>query len=155
MHEKRFIFMPNNFTRFQSGFGFQRKIIFVNISTIVYSNVNRVKNFLETKGFVMNNVLYRDRLLPFLTTGGFKKICYREWGDPKNPKVVLCVHGLSRNRLDFDTLAAAICENYRVVAIDMPGRGKSDWLDNKEDYNYLWNIKERNVLCCSKRWENI
>ena len=103
------------------------------ISTIVYSNVNEVGNFLETEGFVMNNVLYRDRSLPFLTADGFRNICYREWGDPKNPKVVICVHGLSRNRLDFDTLAAAICAHYRVVAIDMPGRGKSDWLDNKED----------------------
>ena len=32
----------------------------------------------------MNNVLYRDRSLPFLTAGGFRNICYREWGDPKN-----------------------------------------------------------------------
>ena len=116
------------------------------ISTIVYSNVNGVGNFLETEGFVMNNVLYRDRSLPFLTAGGFRNICYREWGDPKNPKVVICVHGLSRNRLDFDTLAAAICAHYRVVAIDMPGRGKSDWLDNKEDYNYLWSIKDQPPL---------
>ena len=53
------------------------------ISTIVYSNVNGVGNFLETEGFVMNNVLYRDRSLPFLTAGGFRNICYREWGDPK------------------------------------------------------------------------
>ena len=94
----------------------------------------------------MNNVLYRDRSLHFLTAGGFRNVCYREWGDPKNPKVVICVHGLSRNRLDFDTLAAAICANYRVVAIDMPGRGKSDWLDNKEDYNYLWSIKDQPPL---------
>ena len=107
------------------------------ISTIVYSNVNGVGNFLETEGFVMNNVLYRDRSLPFLTAGGFRNICYREWGDPKNPKVVICVHGLSRNRLDFDTLAAAICAHYRVVAIDMPGRGKV----------IGWIIKKITIIC--------
>ena len=86
----------------------------------------------------MNNKSYRDCFIPILTADGFKNVCYREWGDPKNPRVVLCVHGLSRNRLDFDTLAHSLCSNYRVVAVDMPGRGKSDWLDSKEDYNYLW-----------------
>ena len=86
----------------------------------------------------MNSKSYRDCFIPILTADGFKNVCYREWGDPKNPKVVLCVHGLSRNRLDFDTLASSLCSNYRVVAVDMPGRGKSDWLDSKEDYNYLW-----------------
>ena len=78
------------------------------------------------------------RFCTYKTADGFKNVCYREWGDPKNPRVVLCVHGLSRNRLDFDTLASSLCSNYRVVAVDMPGRGKSDWLDSKEDYNYLW-----------------
>ena len=86
----------------------------------------------------MNSKSYRDCFIPILTADGFKNVCYREWGDPKNPRVVLCVHGLSRNRLDFDTLASSLCSNYRVVAVDMPGRGKSDWLDSKEDYNYLW-----------------
>ncbi len=101
------------------------------ISTIVYSNVNGVGNFLETEGFVMNNVLYRDRSLHFLTAGGFKNVCYREWGDPKNPKVVICVHGLSRNRLDFDTLAAAICANYRVVSICRVGGKVIGWIIKK------------------------
>ena len=91
----------------------------------------------------MNSKSYRDCFIPILTADGFKNVCYREWGDPKNPKVVLCVHGLSRNRLDFDTLASSLCSNYRVVAVDMPGRGKSDWLDNKEDYNYLWASQDK------------
>ena len=32
-------------------------------------------------------------------------MAYWEWGDRDNPRVVLCVHGLSRQGRDFDTLA--------------------------------------------------
>lgn len=79
---------------------------------------------------------FRDRYLPFVANSGFHNLCYREWGDGDNPKVLICVHGLSRNRLDFDTLAAALADEYRVLAIDMPGRGGSDWLPDPADYNY-------------------
>lgn len=79
---------------------------------------------------------FRDRFLPFVAKSGFHRLCYREWGDAGNPKVLICVHGLSRNRLDFDTLAAALAADYRVLAVDMPGRGGSDWLVDAADYNY-------------------
>ena len=59
-----------------------------------------------------------------------------EFGDPDNPNVLLCVHGVSRLSRDFDTLAEALVDNYRVICPDMAGRGDSDWLDNAEDYSY-------------------
>lgn len=45
----------------------------------------------------------------FLSLGerGFHRVAYTEWGDPSNPHVVLCVHGLARNSRDFDFLADA------------------------------------------------
>jgi pimeloyl-ACP methyl ester carboxylesterase len=61
---------------------------------------------------------------------GLHRIAYREWGDPENPKVLLCVHGLTRVGRDFDRLAQALANNYRVVSPDVVGRGDSDWLDN-------------------------
>lgn len=79
---------------------------------------------------------YRDRTMPFLASSGWHQLCYREWGDPANRNVLICVHGLSRNRLDFDTIAEALSDHYRVLAVDMPGRGRSDWMPNAEDYNY-------------------
>ena len=33
------------------------------------------------------------------------RIAYSEWGDPGNPNVLVSVHGLTRNRHDFDFLA--------------------------------------------------
>jgi pimeloyl-ACP methyl ester carboxylesterase len=65
---------------------------------------------------------------------GFYRLAYREWGDPANPRVLMCVHGLTRLGADFDHLARALAKDYRVVCPDMPGRGKSDWFDHKMDY---------------------
>jgi pimeloyl-ACP methyl ester carboxylesterase len=61
-------------------------------------------------------------------------MAYREWGDPANPRVLVCVHGLSRQGRDFDILAAALCDDYRVVCPDVVGRGHSDWLKDPMGY---------------------
>lgn len=71
-----------------------------------------------------------------LDSVGLHSVAYREWGDPDNPYVVLCVHGLTRNARDFDVLAEALSPERRVVCVDMAGRGDSEWLARKEDYGY-------------------
>jgi cobalt-zinc-cadmium efflux system protein len=65
-----------------------------------------------------------------ISTSGLHKMAYRTWGDPSNPKVLLCVHGLTRRGTDFDVLAQAMSKEYRVVAPDVVGRGDSDFLGN-------------------------
>lgn len=79
---------------------------------------------------------YQDKRFPVLAGDRFIDIAYREWGAADNPQVAICVHGLSRNAKDFDDLAAALAKDWRVLAVDMPGRGASDWLDNKALYGY-------------------
>lgn len=69
-----------------------------------------------------------------LSPGGFHEMHYVEWGARDNPRIVICVHGLSRNCRDFDTLAQALENDFRVVCPDIVGRGKSDWLNNKAGY---------------------
>jgi pimeloyl-ACP methyl ester carboxylesterase len=44
------------------------------------------------------------------------------------------VHGLTRNGRDFDTLASALADRFRVLCPDMPGRGDSEWLPDPADY---------------------
>jgi pimeloyl-ACP methyl ester carboxylesterase len=51
-----------------------------------------------------------------------------EWGSADNPRVVVCVHGLTRVGRDFDRLAQVLAPNFRVVCPDVVGRGRSDWL---------------------------
>jgi pimeloyl-ACP methyl ester carboxylesterase len=52
-------------------------------------------------------------------------------------KLVVCVHGLTRNAHDFDYLARAlVAEGYRVICPDVAGRGDSQWLEKPENYGY-------------------
>ncbi|PKU25549.1 alpha/beta fold hydrolase [Telmatospirillum siberiense] len=74
------------------------------------------------------------KYLPVLGLHGFHRLAYREWGDPANPKLLLCVHGLTRCGGDFDHLARRLASTWRVVCPDMPGRGDSEWLPVKSDY---------------------
>ncbi|MDH5535768.1 MAG: alpha/beta hydrolase [Betaproteobacteria bacterium] len=71
-----------------------------------------------------------------LDSKGFHRMHYLDWGDPEAPRVVICVHGLTRNGRDFDALAQALASDFRVVCPDIAGRGKSDWLAEKKDYSY-------------------
>ena len=69
-----------------------------------------------------------------ITPSGFHRMAYVEWGDPANPRVLVCVHGMSRSGRDFDVLAQALSQHYRVVCPDVPGRGESEWLRNPMEY---------------------
>lgn len=69
-----------------------------------------------------------------LDAKGLHRMAYWEWGDAANPRVLVCVHGLSRQGRDFDTLAAAMAADYRVVCPDVVGRGRSDWLADPMGY---------------------
>lgn len=66
---------------------------------------------------------------------GLHHMAYWEWGDAANPRVLVCVHGLSRQGRDFDVLAQALAGDYRVVCPDVVGRGRSDWLADPMGYN--------------------
>ena len=65
---------------------------------------------------------------------GLHRVAYKEWGDPLNPKVLVCVHGVTRVGDDFDHLARALCDEYRVVCPDVVGRGRSDRLRDPAHY---------------------
>jgi pimeloyl-ACP methyl ester carboxylesterase len=49
-------------------------------------------------------------------------------------RVVICVHGLSRQGRDFDALAQVLSQQARVLSVDVAGRGESDWLQDPMAY---------------------
>lgn len=51
---------------------------------------------------------------------------YLEWGEAGAPPVIM-VHGLSGNAHAFDNLAPHFLPGYHVIAVDVRGRGDSDW----------------------------
>ncbi len=77
---------------------------------------------------------------------GFRRMVYWEWGDPHNKNVAVCVHGLTRNGRDFDWLAQALSDRYRVVCPDVLGRGQSEWLDDPMGYTYAHYLADMATL---------
>jgi pimeloyl-ACP methyl ester carboxylesterase len=69
-----------------------------------------------------------------LSLAGLHRMSYKEWGDESNPNVLVCVHGVTRVGDDFDYMARALASDYRVIAPDIVGRGRSDWLKNPQLY---------------------
>ena len=69
-----------------------------------------------------------------LDSRGLHRMAYWQWGDAANPRVLVCVHGLTRQGRDFDALARSLCGDYRVVCPDVVGRGRSDWLADPAGY---------------------
>src|SRR5262249_22139528 len=54
-----------------------------------------------------------------LSTGGFHRVAYTEWGDERDERLAVCVHGLTRNGRDFDELAKALQKKRRVACPDI------------------------------------
>lgn len=69
-----------------------------------------------------------------LSPAGLHTMAYKEWGDPRNRRVLLCVHGVTRVADDFDALARALSGDYRVVCPYVVGRGRSDRLRDPSHY---------------------
>lgn len=78
----------------------------------------------------------RLRHVQCLDARGLHRMAYWQWeriaggGD----RVLVCVHGLSRQGRDFDTLARAMRDGWRVVCPDVVGRGESDRLADPKGY---------------------
>ena len=97
----------------------------------------------------------REGAVRCLDPHGFHWMRYVEWGDPSNPRVLVCVHGLTRNGRDFDHVARSLADAYRVVCPDMPGRGRSDWLRDPADYDYPTYCADLTVLMARLGAENV
>jgi len=76
----------------------------------------------------------RQKTVRCASPEGLHRIAYREWGEPDNDRVLVCVHGLTRCARDFDRLAEAMSDRYRVICPDIAGRGESERLADPMRY---------------------
>ncbi len=90
-----------------------------------------------------------------LSSEGFHRNYYRQWGDPDSEHTIICVHGVTRLSRDFDTLAKKLSQKYRVVCPDIVGRGYSDWFGNKQNYNFLQYCADMNALIANLDVEKV
>ncbi|MCV0384336.1 MAG: alpha/beta hydrolase [Erythrobacter sp.] len=59
---------------------------------------------------------------------------FRDYPGPDDRPPIVCLHGLTRNSRDFEGLAAHLSPEWRVLALDMRGRGKSDYAPDSASY---------------------
>jgi esterase len=57
---------------------------------------------------------------------------YVSWGKTDAP-VLLCLHGLRSYARTFEPLAVALADSFNVIALDLRGRGQTDW-DPERNY---------------------
>lgn len=81
-----------------------------------------------------------------LSAHGFHRIAYSEWGRPEGPKTLICVHGLTRNRHDFDSLCQTLSDDFHIACPDVVGRGDSDWLKDPAGYGYSQYLADMTAL---------
>src|SRR5690606_18805389 len=74
------------------------------------------------------------------------RMAYWHWGDDSNPRILICVHGLSRQGRDFDTLARSLCDRYQIICPDVVGRGHSDWLADPKGYQVFSYVSDMVAL---------
>jgi pimeloyl-ACP methyl ester carboxylesterase len=81
---------------------------------------------------------------PFPDKTGTIWLGFTDITPPDPERVVLCVHGLTRQARDFDVLAQVLAADHHVIAFDLAGRGRSGWLSDKSAYRldtYMRHVK--------------
>jgi pimeloyl-ACP methyl ester carboxylesterase len=65
----------------------------------------------------------------YLLTRDQHRLHYLEWGDPSSRPLIL-LHGFTSHSHGWDFLADSLCEQYRILALDLRGHGESAWSRN-------------------------
>ncbi|HEY2394957.1 MAG TPA: alpha/beta hydrolase [Rudaea sp.] len=64
------------------------------------------------------------------------RMAAKVWGDPSLP-ALLAVHGWLDNAASFDRLAPLLCQHFHIVALDLPGHGRSEHRPTGAWYHYV------------------
>ncbi len=74
------------------------------------------------------------------------RLHYRDYAGRGDRPAVVCLPGLTRNARDFDTLAARLAGDWRVICPDMRGRGDSAYARDSSTYAPRQYIEDVQVL---------
>ncbi len=90
------------------------------------TSINPAEKYVETRYIGNEKYITIDNV----------KVCYIDDG-VKNGDVLLFIHGLSLSIHNFRYNYPYFFDKYRVIAVDLPGFGKSDFPDVSYDINYF------------------
>jgi pimeloyl-ACP methyl ester carboxylesterase len=86
---------------------------------------------------------YEDR---FWTSSDGLKLHYRDYAGSAERPPVICMHGLTRNARDFAQLAERLSPEWRVLCLEMRGRGESEYAREAASYNPLQYVQDVTAL---------
>ena len=82
----------------------------------------------------------------FQTEDGLRLYARDYPGPDASAPALLCLHGLSRNSKDFESLAQALASDFRVVVPEQRGRGLSDYDEDVSRYSLLQYVEDTRGL---------
>jgi pimeloyl-ACP methyl ester carboxylesterase len=80
------------------------------------------------------------------------RLAARAWGDPMLPRL-LALHGWLDNAASFDALAPRLCEHFHIVAVDLPGHGRSAHRPPGIWYHYVDYLGDALAAADALGWE--
>lgn len=75
---------------------------------------------------------------------------FREYAGPADKPPILCLPGLTRNARDFADLAAQLAGEWRVLCLDMRGRGDSDYARDAMTYTPAHYVEDVEALLAAE-----
>jgi pimeloyl-ACP methyl ester carboxylesterase len=72
------------------------------------------------------------------------RLHYRDYAGPAERPPIICIPGLTRNARDFDALAARLAGEWRLIAVELRGRGESAYAKDPMTYvplTYLQDVE--------------
>jgi pimeloyl-ACP methyl ester carboxylesterase len=70
------------------------------------------------------------------------RLHYRDYAGSVDRPPILCLPGLTRNARDFETVAARLAPHWRVIAVDLRGRGESAYAKDAMTYVPLTYVQD-------------
>jgi pimeloyl-ACP methyl ester carboxylesterase len=74
------------------------------------------------------------------------RLHYRDYGGREDRPPILCIPGLTRNARDFEDIAARLAGDWRVIAVELRGRGDSGYAKDPMSYVPLTYVQDVEAL---------
>ena len=81
------------------------------------------------------------------------RLAARAWGEPSLPRM-LALHGWLDNAASFDAIAPLLCDKFHIVALDLPGHGRSDHRPPGTWYHFVDSVGDVAAAADALNWNN-
>jgi pimeloyl-ACP methyl ester carboxylesterase len=82
------------------------------------------------------------------------KLHYRDYAGPKSRPPILCIPGLTQNARDFAAVAERLAGEWRVICIDLRGRGESAYAKDPSTYVLQTYVEDIEALITELKIKN-